>query len=111
MTDQKSTADYEDIFHESPVAEKMVNAGDMVGGYAAAWGRRVIENAEAAGLTKQSVDEMRERMAKWLTIVTLYKKEMLEVRHDERMGADFKKDMLHKMKRNLDATRVKLFGG
>ena len=111
MTDQKSTADYEDIFHESPIAEKMVNAGNLVGGYAAAWGRRVIENAEQAGVPGQTLQEMRERMARWLTIVTLYKKEMLEVRQDDRMDEGFKREMIHKMKKNLDVTRVKLFGG
>lgn len=72
--------------------------------------KRVLANAEKAGLPDDEVAAMRKRMRSWYMILKAYRDDMNEVKYDGKMDADFKRDMLVKMSDNLIDIRVSMFG-
>ena len=76
---------WDDLFNQPKLVEPMTKLGDMLQSYAATWGKQVIDNAERAGVSDQSVAEMKERMVKWMAVVVVYQKEIREVSDDPKL--------------------------
>jgi tryptophanyl-tRNA synthetase len=72
--------------------------------------RRVLDDAKESGMPDEEVAAMRKRMTDWYRILTVYKKEIAEVRADLKMSGEFKQDLVDKMRENLYNLRKDIFG-
>lgn len=72
--------------------------------------KRVLSDAEKAGVPDDERKAKRKRMVNWFKILVAYRKDIDDVTRDPKISPDFRRDLLITMRQNLYEIRVKMFG-